>query len=83
MQILFRELLLPKEWLTNATQAKIMSYCNQHLEDDFTPLIVEIFGCLYLQVDNFFIDVPTWHDQQKALKVLLFRLYVHFTSKGC
>jgi len=27
------------------------------------------------------IDVPTWHGQQRALKVTLFQLYVHFISK--
>jgi hypothetical protein len=30
-----------------ATQAKVVSYHDQHLEDDFIPLIVKIFGCLH------------------------------------
>jgi hypothetical protein len=31
-----------------ATQAKVLSNHNQHLEDDFiNPLAVEIFGCLH------------------------------------
>jgi hypothetical protein len=29
------------------TQAKIVSYHNRHPEDDFIPLVVEIFGCLH------------------------------------
>ncbi len=36
-----------------ATQAKIVSYCDQHLEDDFIPLAIKMFGCLHQQVDNF------------------------------
>jgi hypothetical protein len=28
-------------------QAKVVSYHNQHLEDDFIPLAIEIFGCLH------------------------------------
>jgi hypothetical protein len=36
------------------TQAMIMSYYNQHLKDDFIPLIIEIFICLHQQVNNFF-----------------------------
>ncbi len=30
-----------------ATQAKIVSYCDQHLEDDFIPLAIKMFGCLH------------------------------------
>ncbi len=43
------------------TQENIASYCDQHLEDDFIPLIVEIFGCLHYKVDNFFHQCATWH----------------------
>jgi hypothetical protein len=34
------------------TQAKVVPYCNQHLEDDFILLAKEIFGCLHQQVDD-------------------------------
>jgi hypothetical protein len=30
-----------------------------------------------------FINVPTWHGQQRPLEVLLFRLYVHFIGREC
>jgi hypothetical protein len=30
-----------------------------------------------------FIDVPTWHGEQRALEKLLFSFYVHFINKGC
>jgi hypothetical protein len=32
---------------SNATQAKERSYHNQHPIDQFLPLAIEIFGCLY------------------------------------
>jgi hypothetical protein len=38
---------------TIATQAKIVSHYDQHLEDDFIPIAIEIFICLYQQADNF------------------------------
>lgn len=31
----------------------------------------------------FFINVPTWHDHQKVLKVFLFQLYIHFIDREC
>jgi hypothetical protein len=39
---------------TIATQAKVISYCDQHFEDDFITLVVEIFGCLQQQMETFF-----------------------------
>ncbi len=30
-----------------ATQVNVVSYCNQHLEDNFILLAIEIFGCLH------------------------------------
>jgi hypothetical protein len=36
-----------------AIQEKIASYCDQYLEDDFIPLIVEIFKYLHQQVEDF------------------------------
>jgi hypothetical protein len=33
--------------ITIATQAKVVPYCNQDLEDDFILLTKKIFGCLY------------------------------------
>jgi hypothetical protein len=32
---------------TIITQAKVLPYCDQHLEDDFILLAKEIFGCLH------------------------------------
>jgi hypothetical protein len=32
---------------TIAAQAKVVSYHDQYLEDDFIPLKVKIFGCLH------------------------------------
>jgi hypothetical protein len=40
--------------MTIATRAKVLSYHDQHLEDDFILLAIEIFGCLHHQVDDFF-----------------------------
>jgi hypothetical protein len=39
--------------ITIATQAKIVSHCDRHLEDDFIPIAIEIFICLYQQADDF------------------------------
>jgi hypothetical protein len=33
---------------------KVVSYCDQHLEDDLILLVIEIFGCLHQHVDDFF-----------------------------
>jgi hypothetical protein len=32
---------------TIITQAKVVSYCDQHPKDDFILLIIEILGCLH------------------------------------
>jgi hypothetical protein len=36
-----------------ATQAKVVSYCNRHLEDNFILLVIEMFECLHQHVDDF------------------------------
>ncbi len=38
---------------SNAFQAKEMNYCNQHPNDQFFPLAIEIFWCLHKHVDVF------------------------------
>jgi hypothetical protein len=51
--------LLPRSCTTqrfatsNAFQAKEMNYCNQHPNDQFFPLVIEIFWCLHKHVDVF------------------------------
>jgi hypothetical protein len=40
--------------MTIATWAKVVSYHDQHLEDDFILLAVKIFRCLHQQVDDLF-----------------------------
>jgi hypothetical protein len=40
--------------MTIATWAKVVSYHDQHLEDDFILLAIEIFGYLHQQIDDFF-----------------------------
>ncbi len=39
--------------MTIVIRAKVVPCHNQHLEDDFIPLVVDIFGYLHQQVDNF------------------------------
>ncbi len=39
---------------TITTQTKIVSHCDQHHEDDFIFLVVEIFGCLHQHAYDFF-----------------------------
>jgi hypothetical protein len=67
---------------TIVAHAKVVSYCDQHPNDDIIPLILKIFGYLHRQVDDFIV-VPTWHGPRRALVVLLFRLFVHFISGRC
>jgi hypothetical protein len=31
----------------DVAQAKKQSYCDQHLADQFLPLVVEVFGCVH------------------------------------
>lgn len=39
--------------MTIVAEAKAVPCHDQHLEDDFIPLVVDIFGYLHQQVDNF------------------------------
>jgi hypothetical protein len=39
--------------MTITAQAKVMSYRDRHFEDDFISLIIEIFGYLHQQVNDF------------------------------
>jgi hypothetical protein len=66
---------------TMSTQVKKGLYCNHYAIDKFFFLVIKVFGCLYQQFDSFFINVLTWHGQQKALKFLLYRCYIHFINK--
>jgi hypothetical protein len=51
-----------KMTMTIVIQAKIVSYCDSHPEDDFILLTINIFGCLHKLMDYFFfIDMLTWH----------------------
>jgi len=34
-------------------KAKVVSYCDQHLESVFMPLVVKILKCLHQQMNNF------------------------------
>ncbi len=38
---------------SNATQAKERSYCNWHLINEFLPLAIEVFDCLYKHANVF------------------------------
>jgi hypothetical protein len=40
----------------NTTQTQKMTYYNQHLIDQFLPLVIEVFGCLHKQTDVFLQD---------------------------
>jgi hypothetical protein len=47
---------------TIVVHAKVVSYCDRCFEDDFILLVVEIFGCLHQQMNNFlhqFVNI-TW-----------------------
>jgi hypothetical protein len=55
--------------------------------DMFLLLIVKVsnrfqmFAPIWGQV--FFIDVPTWHEELKALKALFSQFCTHFIGKEC
>jgi hypothetical protein len=46
----------------------------------FSPLIMDVYISRWT---NFFIDVPTWHGEWKALEALLFQFCAHFIGRGC
>jgi len=53
-------------------QAKVVSYHNRHLEDDFISLAKKNLDVYTIRQTISFINVPTWHGQQRALNILLF-----------
>ncbi len=57
---------------TIMTQTKDGFYRDQFLMDIFLPLAIEVFEFLHQQEDGFFIDVPTWHGEQKALEIFIY-----------
>jgi hypothetical protein len=34
-------------------QANVVSYCDEHLDDDFISLAIDILGCLHQHADDF------------------------------
>jgi hypothetical protein len=59
-----------------ATQAKVVSYHNWHPKDDFIPLVIKNLDVNTIRQTTSFINVPTWHGQQRALNV-------HLIGKEC
>jgi hypothetical protein len=53
VNLVFQIVSSQKVATTITSQAKVVSYRNQHLENDFIFLIVEIFGYLHQQVNDF------------------------------
>ncbi len=64
-------------------QAKVVSYHNQHFEDDFILVVVEIFGYLHLHLDNFFHRCANITWLMKGSRDLFFQFYIHFIDKRC
>ncbi len=53
------------------------------LRDMLLLLVRKVFKCLHQHVDEFFIDVRTWHGEQKGLRAFHFQFCVHFISRKC
>jgi hypothetical protein len=66
---------------TIAAQMKEGIYCNCYPANMFFPLAIEVFGCFHQQSDNLFINVPTWHEQQKAPNTLFYWFCVLFIDR--
>lgn len=66
-----------------ATQVKEGPYHDCYLANVFLLLAIEIFGCLHLQFDSFFINVLTWYGQQRAPKAFIYWCCVPFIDKKC
>jgi len=82
-KILFCKPLPFEEWLWQLWFKQTLCQRNWHHEDDFILVVIKIFDVYISKQIISFIDVPTWHGQQRALEVTLFQLYIHFISKGC
>ncbi len=63
---------------------KVLSYRDQHLEDDLILLIIEIFGCLHQHVDDFLHQCANmaWLAMGSG-GLLLLILCSFFIGKGC
>ncbi len=65
---------------SNVAQAKEWSYHNQHLVNQFLPLSVELFGCLYKQVDVFLHNFANAIWNLKGLDGPFFFFYLSYFS---
>jgi len=57
--------------MITTTHPMEMLYCDWCIGDVFFPFTIEVFRCLHQQTNKFFIDVLTWHGQQRVLKAFL------------
>ncbi len=63
--------------VTLTTQMKDGLHQSWFSTNMFLPFVVKVLGCLHQsRCMNFFINVPTWHGEQRAVEALLFN-FVH------
>jgi len=76
--------LLPRSCATqgfgalDVVQVKEWSYCDQHLVDQFLPLVMEVFACLHRQADVFLHNCAHAIWSLKGPKGLPFSVLVTF-----
>ncbi len=77
----------PYDTKWQVTTKKMMDglYNDRFLSNTFLPLVIMQVFNVYInrQYMSFFIDVPTWCEEQRALKVLLSQVCAHFIDKRC
>jgi hypothetical protein len=64
-------------------QAKVVPYGNQHFEDHFVPLTIEIFRCIYEQVNDFFHQCANMAWLAKGFKDPPLSILCSFYRRGC
>jgi len=64
--------------VSNAAQAKEKSYHNGHPTDQFCPLTIEVFGCLYKHADVFLHDYANTIWSPKGIESLHLSTLVTF-----
>ncbi len=66
-----RQLFFCEDVVTIAIQTKDGFYHDSVLTNMFLFPTIKVFKCLHQQEKYFFIDVPTWREEQKVVKAFL------------
>ncbi len=68
--------------MITTVQVKQGFYCNHYLMDMFFLLPQKVLGVFISNSTTFFIDMLTWHGQQRPLKALFYWCYIPLQIKS-